>query len=279
MKLFEIVTLTNKGHWTVKEMDGVRHWTPVFGEQSVDGLLPFETTQISRQDPTVYQVPAYNLTPPKVKRRELPETDREMLPKLEDALKRRSNTDVIDDDVFMDLVNKCAAGCISKAGLKKASPKQIVIITPGSSSPIAEIFAKAIQRQLKVEQEHVFFGHFEKRRLEDFTLQAEFSDTIPDDEKEKMIPKLYNTLAGDPDAKVQSKNIRRGHRDVYRKHGIHTMDVSKDFGLKYNKVPILLVVDDNIQQGTTYKTAAKLFAENTGVQPSKTIALAMFKYI
>jgi len=133
MKLFEVVTLTNKGYWAVEEMDGVRHWTPVFGEQPTDALLPFKTTHISRQDPTVFQVPAYNLTPPKVKRRQLPEKDLEMLPKLEDALKRRSNNDVIDDDVFMDLVNKCAAACISKAGLKKASPKQIVIITPGSS--------------------------------------------------------------------------------------------------------------------------------------------------
>lgn len=52
----------------------------------------------------------------------------------------------------------------------------------------------------------------------------------------------------------------------------------KQIKLPEQNVPILLIIDDNVQAGSTARSIAKLFVDTTGVQPNHIYSLAMFKY-
>ncbi len=79
--------------------------------------------------------------------------------------------------------------------------------------------------------------------------------------------------------KMQAKTLKQGDREDARKAGSHLMHVSKDIEVTHetHQSPVLVVVDDNVQTGTTFKTIGELFKQHTGITPRKVISVSMFR--
>ena len=266
------------GYWKMEESGDVRQWTPVLSNPPEDALFPFSVD--SNRPRVASMVKAYqgfNILPNR-KRKELSREEKKLFNGLEDALKQRSHTDVIDPADFARLSNDAVLNVSTKSGITKQAPQRIFITTPPSSSKVAEGFADAIQHHLGVPSNQVFHGHFAKRDVVDIIDEIEISTTISKANKDGMLERLYGWYANRSDTSIKIKDLRNGHRNALRKAGIDLFDVVKSIDIPHSTIPYLLIVDDNVQSGVSAQNIAKLFIKETGADVVNILSLAMFKY-
>lgn len=291
MKLWEILTEAAGivGYWKVKEENGVRRWIPEFGKPKKDAILPFGSrVNAPREQSTVKGHQAYDLVPGKNSRNDLNARDRKLLRGLEDALKRRSDTDTISDEDFNKLLDKCTSTIIGKLNLRKQTPQRLFMTTPASSSGVANAFAQRIQKALNIPDNQMFLGHFTKRDAIEILLDVEDDASrrspsnkkgLTDSDRQQISDRMYASLDKKEDTELKMKDIRRGHRSSIVNARIPLFNMRKDIKLSSDKIPYLLIVDDNVQTGATANSIAQVFVKNTGVTPNNVLSLAMFKYI
>jgi hypothetical protein len=278
MKILEVLNELAgvEGYWEMQEQDGVRQWHPVFDRPGPDALFPFvakRNAKLSSSQVNSFQ--AFDILPNK-RRKDIDQ--QALFGGLEDALKRRSQTDVISDNDFNILLNKCSSLLVSKLQLRKQNPRRMFITTPPSSSDIADTFAQTIQRDLGIADDHAFYGHFAKRDVIDVIEDIEVNTNIPEIDRTSIVDRLLTWYSKRDDTTIKIKDLWNGHRAVLEKYGISLFDLVKEIELPEKTVPYLLIVDDNVQSGSTARQIANLFVNATGVQPGNVYSLAMFKY-
>ena len=294
MKLFEAAGRA-PGHWTYHKNDrGVRHWKPIYtGSPTDPQLFPFAISNKGTQKTGEKTYAGFNIMPSGMnfsKLRKVGQYD-EFIGLL-NALKHRPNkhgvtADVIDERVFDELMHRCASNAISKSGLRSIVGggarfwNRLILVTPGSSSTVAVDFANLIQTMIGLPDKQVFHGHFDKRDVDDFYTDVDANPDINRKARSAILKSLNNRPPGTP---IQAKHMKQGDREHARKAGIDMLHVSKDINvapesriISAKELPVLAIIDDNIQQGTTFKTVSKLFIQHTGIVPKEVISINMFR--
>lgn len=281
MLLNEIVQLHERiaiqGYWTMQKVNNVIRWHPIFNQpQTPEAVFPFVSKQNAKSSSAlVNAVQAFDILP-YGKRKDLEES--ELFGQLEDALKRRSNTSVISDEDFNQLISISASLLIGKTGLHHQNPRRLFIATPPSSSDVAEAFAQHIQQKLGIVDNHSFYGHFGKRDVVSIIDEVEVNTTLSDIDRESIVDRLLTRYKNRVDLTIKVKDLWFGHRKALERAGISLFELVKQIKLPEQNVPVLLIIDDNVQAGSTARSIAKLFVDTTGVQPNHIYSLAMFKY-
>lgn len=283
IELFEDAEIV--GYWEVEQRGDVRFWKPVWTTNPPnDALFPFKrhsnapwgTSLIKR-----YQ--AYDILPNRSKK-ELSLEEKRLLAGLYDALKLRSERDKIAPEDFQQLLDNASAAVLAKSGLgqqlRKVNKQKVYIITPPSSSGVAHMFAKELQSRIKVPNENMMLDHFTKRDVLDVISDIEAVDhpRVSGTDKDIILDRIYGSYNKREDTTFKVKDLDQGHRSRLHSAGVSFLDVAKEFNIPGNRVPYLLVVDDNVQSGFTAKDVVKVFMDATGITPSNVYSLAMFQY-
>jgi hypothetical protein len=306
-ELIQLYEAVGSGHWEATiDSNGVRHWKPDFSIEANNPtiekvgnkiIIPthyinFDSRSNINRASEIYNAGYVRFKVFKFSPFDLPAPGRNfskgvnaedviIMRQLMNALKGRSKKDVIDPTVMHELVEKCTS--LLSPMLKKqknipVNPNYTIITTvPSSSSEIVTQFAESLRNRLNIPYHHTNYEALRKRDI--FSVYDDIERSgLSDAKKAGMLQGLDRGLdhMGD-NTDFKLKYIKKNREDLARSNINIFEPTGKDLN-RPNAIETLIIVDDNMQRGTSFVHAAKTIIEHHNINPKVIVGVAMFNY-
>lgn len=305
--LIQLHEAVGSGHWEATiDSNGVRHWKPDFNIEANNPtiekvgnkiIIPthyvnFDSRRNINKQSEIYNAGFVRFKVFKFAPFDLPAPGRTfskgvdandvvVMRQLMNALKGRSKQDVIDPLVMKELIDKCTSllsPMLKREKMIPINPNYTIVTTvPSSSSQIVTEFAESFRTKLGIPYHHTNYDALEKRDI--FSVYDDIERSgLPDAKKIGMLQGLdrgLDKMGEDPSFKL--KYIKKNREDLARSNINIFKPTDKDLN-RPNAIETLIIVDDNIQRGTSFVHAAKTIIEHHNITPKVIVGVGMFKY-
>lgn len=305
--LIQLHEAVGSGHWEATiDSNGVRHWKPDFSIEANNPtiekvgnkiIIPthyinFDSrSNINRASEIynagyvrfkVFKFSPFDLPAPGIQiNKGMDKESNRIIRDLMNAVKGRDKTNVVDPAVMSELIEKCTS--LLSPMLKKQknipiNPNYTIVTTvPSSSAEIVTQFAESIRTRLAIPYHHTNYEALRKRDI--FSVYDDIEKSgLPNAKKIGMLQGLdrgLDKMGEDPSFKL--KYIKKNREDLARSNINIFEPTDKDLN-RPNAIETLIIVDDNIQRGTSFVHAAKTIIEHHNINPKVIVGLGMFQY-
>lgn len=126
--------------------------------------------------------------------------------------------------------------------------------------------------------ENAFIGHFDKRDVLEIIDDIEAHAPAEDSDLGHVLTRIYQRYNTRGNTTFMLKDLWSNHRKALIAADIDVFKLVKSIEPVSSTIPYLIIVDDNVQSGSTAQMIAKLFVQHTGISPANILSVSMFSY-